>query len=173
MNMREVRRIIDCNLLRSADSFSYETIVTAGPEAKFPLPRTRNEKIKEGEIVYIDSSPSFEGYALSFSRVLFTEMKEEWVKALEKINNMYISLPMILKDGARCSQVDEYIRKIGNFPHYSIVPCCGFYQPYAPGNGMIEENMAMTVVPSIYLKDGLIRVKKNIIAGKSSAEFLI
>ncbi len=170
---RDLKRIIDCNLLRHADGFSYETIVAMGERAKFPLPKTADERIEEGQIIYIDSSPTFEGYPLSFSRVIFTEQNERWIESLEKINKMYTHLGEFLQDGSQCDYVDTYIRKLGNFPHYSVVPCCGFYKPYAPGDCVIEENMAMTIIPSIYLKEGLIRVKRNVIVKKSSLEFLI
>ncbi len=154
------------------ESFTYPTIVTSGARSKYPFPKTGKEKLSEDKIVYIDASPEFQGYTLNFSRVVFTGDREEWINALERINEMYNSLSTI-HSGMSCNLLDERIRSVGNFPHYSVVPSGGFYQPYAPGNCVLEEDMLMTVVPSIYMKDGVIRVKRNIIVGKSKPEFLI
>ncbi len=162
---REASAKIDA-IMREAgiEGFSYPTVVVSGEKSRFPVPSTGNGKIEEGKIVYIDVFPIYEGYPLNFSRVVFTEHRKEWISALESLNRMYESLASNLRPGTSLNQLDSLIRaKIGNFPHYSIVPAGGFYQPLAPGDGVLEENMLLTVVPSIYLKDGVIRVKQSML----------
>ncbi len=174
MSESEVKSILECKLLKEGiDGFTYPTIVVSGKKSSYPIPRASNKKIEQGEIIYIDSSPQKDGYWLNFSRVIFAEERREWVDALEKINSMYHSISGIIKPGVKCNTLDEEIRKIGNFPHYSVVPSSGFYMPYAPGDCIIEENTIMSIVPSIYLGEGVIRVKRNVIVGKTKPEFLI
>ncbi|NPA75288.1 MAG: M24 family metallopeptidase [Euryarchaeota archaeon] len=158
--------------LHGIDGFSYPTIVAVGSKSRFPSPSTGTKKIEEGKIVYVDVFPVYHGYPLNFSRVVFTEENNTWINALEKINRTYDSLTHILRPGTELEYIDATIRKIGNFPHYSVVPAGGFYQPFAPGPGVLEENMLLTVVPSIYLKEGVIRVKHTMIIQSSGAEVL-
>ncbi len=172
MRESEVAGIIDANLRREGVSgVAYPTIVSTGKRSKHPVPATGNEKIEEGKIVYIDVFPEHFGYVMNFSRVVFTDERKEWIDALERINRMYESLN--LKPGTSLRMVDSRIRSVGDFPHYSVVPAGGFYCPFAPGDGVLEENMLFTIVPSIYLKEGVIRVKRTVILRDSGPEFLI
>ncbi len=174
MSAEEFRRILDCEFARAgADGFSFPTIVALGEESRFPYPRTSRGRIGEGMIVYLDAAPSFRGYPLNFSRVIFTEERRDWIEALERINAMYSRLGTRIMAGVRCNEADSLIREVGDFPHYSMVPSGGFYQPLAPGECVLEENMLATVVPSIYLKEGVIRVKRNVFVAKSRLEFLV
>ena len=175
IGMKEVEMagILSSILLKNGvTEFSYPTIVSSGKKSKWPYPSTMEKKIEKDEIVYVDASPILNGYPYNFSRIIFTGEKKEWVKSLQTINSLYLNLQQMVKEGASCNFIDSQIRKIGDFPHYSLVPSGGFYQPYAPGDCVLEENMVMTVVPSIYLDDGLIRVKRNIVVKRDRAEFL-
>ncbi len=174
MKESEARAILDCKLIKEGiEGFTYPTIIVSGDRSKYLLPKSSENKIEKGKIIYIDSSPQINGYHLNFSRVIFTEERIGWVEALEKINKMYSSLSSMIIPGVNCNFLDEQIRKIGNFPHYSIIPSGGFYMPYAPGDCVIEENMLMTIVPSIYLDDGVIRVKRNVVVKKEKPIFLV
>jgi len=169
----EMANLLDSLLLRSGiTGFAYKTIVTSSRRSLWLNPMASEKKVEKGEIVYVDSSSQLEGYTLNFSRVIFTAERREWLNALERINQLYRNLGNVIKPGTSCNFLDAQIRKIGDFPHYSVVPSGGFYQPYAPGDCVLEEDMVMTVVPSIYLKDGLIRVKRNILVRGENAEFL-
>ena len=159
-------------LKNGASEFSYPTIVSSGKKSRWPYPSSSKKKIDENEIVYVDASPILDGYPLNFSRVIFTGENKEWIKSLNEINSLYLNLQHIIQPGVSCDFLDSQIRKIGDFPHYSAVPSGGFYQPYAPGDCLLEENMVMTIVPSIYLNDGLIRVKRNAVVRRRRAEFL-
>ncbi len=172
MTAETLRSLIDCELIKAGtEEFAYPTIVAIGKHSLKPYPSTEGT-VEEGKIVYIDSAPSKNGYPLNFSRVIFTEEREDWINKLERINKIYSRISK-LSAGNSCEEADMIIRELGNFPHYSMVPSGGFYQPYAPGNCILEENMLATVVPSIYIPDGVIRVKRNIIVRKSGLEFLV
>ncbi len=174
MKEREAKSILDCKLIKEGiEGFAYPTLVVSGKRSKYLFPKSSEKRIEKGEIIYIDSSPQINGYSLNFSRVIFTEEKKEWVDALERINKMYSHLSTMIMPGINCNFLDEQIRKIGYFPHYSVMPSGGFYMPYAPGDCILEENMLMSIVPSIYLDDGLIRVKRNAIVKKEKPIFLV
>ncbi len=169
----EIKTHLECVFGSLVDYFAYPTIVAFGEKAKYFTPKTSEYKIPENTIIYVDAWPTYKGYTLNFSRVLFTVENREWINALERMNSMYEKLRMHLTPGASCEEIDAIIRSLGNFPHYSVVPSGGFYMPYAPEKCLMEENMVFTIVPSVYLKDGLIRVKRNVILKKNGPEFLI
>jgi len=174
MSIIEVKSILECKLLKTGiDGFLHPTIVTFGKPGKYPMPHTIEGTLEKDGILYIDSTPVFWGYPINFSRVIFTGERIEWIDALNKINSMYESLVNFIEPGLSCNMLDEKIRSIGDFPHYSVVPSGGFYQPFAPGDCILEENTFMTIVPSIYLRDGVIRVKRNLLVKKRGVEFLI
>ncbi len=170
---REMANLLSSILLQNGmEEFSYPTIVSSGKKSRWPYIHATDKKIGEDEIIYVDAFPVMDGYPYNFSRVIFTGERKEWVNALNTINSLYTSFQHLVREGVSCNFIDSQIRKIGDFPHYSVVPSGGFYQPYAPGECVLEENMVMTVVPSIYLDDGLIRVKRNILIRRDRAEFL-
>ena len=174
MRENEAKAVLDCKLMKEGvEGFTYPTILVSGKRSRHLLPKSSEKKIERGEIIYIDSSPHISNYPLNFSRVIFTEERREWVDALERINEMYSHLSPIIMPGANCNFLDRAIRKIGNFPHYSVMPSGGFYMPYAPGDCVLEENMVMSIVPSIHLEEGVIRVKRNVIVKKDSPKFLV
>ena len=173
MSEEEMKSILECKLLKSGvDGFLYPSIVISGKRSKWIVPRSTREKISSGKIVYIDSTPTKEGYPLSFSRVILTEERKEWIESIERINRMYEALYHTVKSGMRCDYLDAQIRRVGEFPHYSVVPAGGFYQPYAPSDCILEEGMVMTIVPSIYLDEGVIRIKRNVLVEKDTMKFL-
>ncbi len=174
MKESEIKSILECELLKTGvESFSYPSIIASGKRGKYFFPCSMDKEIREGEIIYIDSSPLYKGYNLNFSRVIFTKEREDWIISLEKINKLYQEISKIVRPGLSCNFIDNYIRnRIGNFPHYSIVPAGGFYMPYAPMDAILEENMVFTMVPSIYPEGGVIRVKRNILVKKNAMEFL-
>ena len=174
MLLIEIKNILDCHLLKNgANSFSYPTIVAAGRDSRHVMPSTRNMKITEDKIIYLDASPAKDGYPLNFSRIIFTSERREWIESLEKINAMYLEFSNKIRAGIKCDFADAVVRRVGDFPHYSMVPSGGFYQPFAPSDCILEEGMLATVVPSIYTKEWVIRVKRNVVIRKSGVEFLI
>ncbi len=173
MSLEEVKAILECKILKKGiQGFLHPSIVVLGKGGRYPMPHTKGGKLEKDGILYIDSTPVFQGYPLNFSRVVFTGEEREWIEALNSINSMYESLVHFVESGLSCNVLDERIRSIGDFPHYSAVPSGGFYQPYAPGDCILEENMLMTIVPSIYLRNGVIRVKRNLLVKKVGVEFL-
>ncbi len=174
MDLSEVKAILESKLLKNGiEGFQHPSIVAFGAKSRYPMPHTHSGKVEKDGILYIDSTPFFQGYPMNFSRVIFTGERNEWIESLERINSMYEALGKLIEPGISCNTLDGRIRSIGNFPHYSAVPSAGFYQPFAPGDCVVEENMIMTIVPSIYLKDGVIRVKRNILVRKGGPVFLI
>ena len=174
MKLMEIKAILECKMLKAGiESFLHPTIVTMGKKGKYPMPHTHRGKVERDGILYIDSTPIFQGYPMNFSRVIFTGERREWIDALNRINRMYETLVNFVESGVSCNLLDEKIRSIGDFPHYSVVPSGGFYQPFAPGDCILEENTLMTIVPSIYLEEGVIRVKRNLLVRKRGVEFLI
>ncbi len=172
MAAKEIKAILDCELLKEGiEEFSYPSIISIGKNSLHIYPST-DGVLEAGMILYVDSSPSLNGYPLNFSRVIFTEERKDWLDALERINDMYSKIGRV-GAGMPCDDLDKIIRKVGNFPHYSVVPSGGFYQPFAPEDCILEENMLGTIVPSVYMSEGIIRVKRNIIVQKSSLEFLV
>jgi len=172
--LEEVKAILECKILKKGiHGFLHPSIVVFGKKGRYPMPHTLGGKLEKDGILYIDSTPIFHGYPLNFSRVVFTGERREWIDALNSINSMYESLVHFVEPGLSCNMLDARIRSIGDFPHYSAVPSGGFYQPYAPGDCLLEENTLMTIVPSIYLEDGIIRVKRNLLVKKRGVEFLI
>ncbi len=173
MSEKEMKSILECELLKSGvEGFLYPSIVVSGKRSKWVMPKSTEEKISQGKIIYIDASPIKDGYPLSFSRVILTEERKEWIDAIERINSMYETLYHSVRSGTKCDYLHTMIRRVGNFPHYSAVPAGGFYQPYAPSDCVLEDGMVMTVVPSIYTEDGVIRVKRNVLVEKESIKFL-
>ncbi len=174
MRESEMKSLLDSLLLsEGVEQFSYPTIVVSGRRSRFPVPTTGDSKVEEGSLIYIDSFPSIMGYTLNFSRVIFTEERREWIEALERINSMYQHLSSRVEPGMSCNSLDSIIRAIGEMPHYTAVPSAGFYQPLAPGDCVLEEDMVFTIVPSIYLDDGVVRVKRNLLVRKRGVEFLV
>jgi|GEM_PF-6922174 len=174
MNLLEIKAILECKMLKAGiDGFLHPTIVTFGKNSTYPMPHTEDRVLEKDGILYIDATPVLGGYPLNFSRVIFTGEKEMWISSLERINRMYESLSGFIEPGISCNLLDEKIRSVGDFPHYSVVPSGGFYQPFAPGDCVLEENTLMTIVPSIYLEDGVIRVKRNLLVKKQGVEFLV
>ena len=174
MKLYEVKAILEEKLLKNGiEAFLHPTIVSFGKKSKHPMVHTHEGKVEKDGILYIDSTPALNGYSLNFSRVIFTGERREWIDALNRVNGMYESLANFVEPGISCNLLDSKIRSIGDFPHYSAVPSGGFYAPFAPGDCIIEENMLMTIVPSIYLEEGIIRVKRNLLVKKGEVEFLI
>ncbi len=174
MELVEVKALLEEKILkRGIEGFLHPGIVALGNKSRYPMVHTHAGKVEKSKIMYIDATPVFKGYPLNFSRVIFTGERQEWIDALNRMNAMYESLGNFIEPGLSCNTLDEKIRTIGNFPHYSAVPSGGFYQPFAPGKCILEENMLMTIVPSIYLKDGVIRVKRNLLIRKNGVEFFV
>ncbi len=173
MSEMEMKSILECELLKSGvEEFFYPSIVISGKRSRWVMPKSTEEKISQGKIIYIDASPMKDGYYLSFSRVILTEERKEWIDAIERINTMYDTLYRSVRSGIKCDYLHALVKKVGEFPHYSAVPAGGFYQPYAPSDCILEDGMVMTVVPSIYTEDGVIRVKRNVLVEKESIKFL-
>ncbi len=173
MKAREIKALLECSLLREgAEGFLYPTIVAIGKDSRKMFPKEEDVKLEEGSILLVDASPMLQGYPLNFSRVILTEERREWIDALHKINEMYDKMASMVKSGTSCTFLDSIIREVYDFPHYSVIPAGGFYMPYAPSSCVLEENMVFTVVPSIYLEEGVIKVKRNVLVEKDSMKFL-
>lgn len=146
-----------------ADCPSFDTIVASGERAALPHAVPTNKKIKEGETVIIDFGSRVDGYCSDETCTILVGQVNEKIKEIFKIVNDARELALEkAKAGMFIRDLDMIVRGYiddagyGKYFGHGVGHGIGIAVHEAPsinrtGEGILEENMVITIEPGIYL----------------------
>ncbi|MCX5809012.1 MAG: aminopeptidase P family protein [Proteobacteria bacterium] len=183
---REIANEIDYAMRRlGADCPSFDTIVASGVRAALPHAIPTDKKIKKGETVIIDFGARVDGYCSDETctvsmgetngklREIFTIVDDARMLGLEKA-----------RPGVSIKELDMIVRGFiddagyGEYFRHGVGHGIGIAVHEAPainstGEGVLEENMVITIEPGIYLPHaGGVRLEDMLLITENSVKVL-
>ncbi|MCX5813064.1 MAG: Xaa-Pro peptidase family protein [Proteobacteria bacterium] len=146
-----------------ADCPSFDTIVASGARAALPHAVPTNKKIKEGETIIIDFGSCVDGYCSDETCTILIGQVNGKIKEIFKIVNDARELGIEkARAGMSTKDLDMIVRGViddagyGKFFGHGVGHGVGVAVHEAPsinstGEGILEENMVITIEPGIYL----------------------
>jgi Xaa-Pro aminopeptidase len=146
-----------------ADCPSFDTIVASGPRAALPHAVPTNRKIKDGETIIMDFGSRVDGYCSDETCTVSVGEVNGKIKEIFKIVNDARELGLEkAKAGMSVKELDMIVRGFidnagyGGFFGHGVGHGVGIAVHEAPsinstGEGILEENMVITIEPGIYL----------------------
>ena len=183
---REVGRDLDHRMLSlGAESVSFETIVATGSNSAIPHQRPTDANLVHGDFVKLDFGATFAGYHSDMTRTFVLGSPADWqreiyalVAAAQRLGREALAV------GAAVADVDAAARlpivEAGhgaNFSH-GLGHGVGLEIHEAPalsalGAGRLEEDMAVTVEPGVYLVGrGGVRIEDTLVVGAVGPDLL-
>lgn len=168
-----------------ADSQSFDTIVASGPRAALPHAAPTNKEIKEGETIIIDFGARVNGYCSDETcTVSIGEVNGKIKEIFEAVNNARELALNKAKAGMPIMELDMIVRGFiddagyGEYFRHGVGHGVGIAVHEAPainatGEGILEENMVITIEPGIYLPNlGGVRLEDMILITDDGARVL-
>jgi Xaa-Pro aminopeptidase len=168
-----------------ADCPSFDTIVASGPRAALPHAVPTNKKIKEGETIIIDFGSRVDGYCSDETcTILAGEVNGKFKEIFTIVNDARELALEKAKPGMSIRALDMIVRGFiddagyGNFFGHGVGHGVGVAVHEAPsinstGEGILEENMVITIEPGIYLPAlGGVRLEDMLLITNNGAEVL-
>ncbi|MCM8771786.1 MAG: Xaa-Pro peptidase family protein [Candidatus Omnitrophica bacterium] len=155
---------------------SFEPIVASGIYSSYPHHKSRDKKIKNGEVVIIDLGADFNGYKSDLTYTFFVGDVDEEIKRIYKIveETQKISVEYLRKENIK--GYDLYKKAIENFKKYNIekffvhglghgIGIDVHEKPYLnkKGKEKLKKGNVFTIEPGIYIPEKFgIRLEKMI-----------
>jgi Xaa-Pro aminopeptidase len=168
-----------------ADCPSFDTIVASGARAALPHAVPTNKKIREGETIIIDFGSRVDGYCSDETCTILVGEVNEKIKEIFKIVNDARELALEkAKAGMFIRDLDMIVRGFiddagyGEFFGHGVGHGIGVAVHEAPsinstGEGILEENMVITIEPGIYLPSlGGVRLEDMLLITDNGARVL-
>jgi Xaa-Pro aminopeptidase len=168
-----------------ADCPSFDTIVASGARAALPHAVPTNKKIKEGETIIIDFGSRVDGYCSDETcTILVGEVNEKIKEIFEIVNDARKLALEKAKAGMSIKDLDMIVRGFiddagyGKFFGHGTGHGVGVAVHEAPsiistGEGILEENMVITIEPGIYLPAlGGVRLEDMLLITDNGAKVL-
>jgi Xaa-Pro aminopeptidase len=168
---RELKKIIDIEILKNGVEPSFSTITASGSNVKHPHHVATNKKLTNP--VLIDFGVRYNGYCSDVTRTTGSKYETILEKILEDIYDT-------VKPGISASQLDKLTRsKMGKNSKYFITSLghgIGLEIHERPwistnSNDVLKSGMAFTIEPGIY-KNGGLRIENDFILKENGMEFL-
>lgn len=187
MSEKEIASELMIQLFRagSGSELPFMPIVASGPNSANPHATPTERKVQTGEFLLIDYGASYDGYFSDLTRTFavgeVTAKHKEVYNAVKEANE---AGRLAGKPGSAAGKVDQAARKVideaGFGPQFFHRTGHGIgmedhEEPYIFGENtlILEEGMAYTVEPGIYVKDfGGVRIEDNMIVTGNGAESL-
>jgi Xaa-Pro aminopeptidase len=168
-----------------ADGPSFSTIVASGPRAALPHAEPTDREIGEGEVVIVDFGVRLDGYCTDETCTLLTgELNGELQKVFSIVDDARKLGLDSIKAGMSVKELDMVVRGFiddagyGEFFGHGTGHGVGIAVHEAPavnstGEGILEENMIITVEPGIYIPHlGGVRLEDMVLVTRDGATVL-
>ena len=143
---------------------SFEPIVASGINSSYPHHKSKNKKIKNGEVIVIDMGADFCGYKSDLTESFFCGKVDDEIKKIYKIVEETRKICIEYCENENLKGKDIYKKAVENFKKYNLekffihglghgVGIDVHEKPYLnkKGNEKIEEGFVFTIEPGIYL----------------------
>lgn len=162
------------------DGTSFDTIVAFGENGCEPHHVPNDKKLEKGVLVTVDMGALYKGYCSDFTRTFaFGKPSQRQVKIYDIVREAQKRAVASVQAGVSCKSVDAAAR--------DYITENGYGEEYVHGTGhgvgtliheaptlkaiseeYLEDNMAVTVEPGIYIKDELgVRIEDVVIVGEN------
>ncbi len=143
---------------------SFEPIVASGINSSYPHHKSKNKKIKSGEVIIIDMGADFCGYKSDLTESFFCGKVNDEIKKIYKIVEETKKICFEYCKNENLTGKDIYKKAIENFKKYNLekffvhglghgIGIDVHEKPYLnkKGNDKIEKKFVFTIEPGIYL----------------------
>jgi len=168
-----------------ADAPAFETIVASGPRAALPHAHPTDKAIRQGETVIVDFGCQVDGYCTDETcTVSIGEISKEMREIYEVVRDAKQSGVQAVRPGLPVKSLDMIVRGFvedkgyGDYFRHGTGHGVGIAVHEAPtvsvnGEGLLEENMIITIEPGIYLPQvGGVRLEDMVLVTPGGAEVL-
>ncbi len=168
-----------------ADRPAFSTIVASGPRSALPHAEPSDKKIGGGEPVIIDFGAEVNGYCSDETCTVLTGEPDAKIQEIYDIVDAARKRALeVMKAGMAIRTVDTLVRGYieekgyGDFFRHGVGHGVGIAVHEAPSinsisDGILEENMVLTVEPGIYLPDiGGVRLEDMVLITAENARVL-
>ncbi len=168
-----------------ADSPSFETIVASGVRAALPHAFPTDKEIKEGEMVIVDFGAKIDGYCSDETCTISVGETNDKLKEVFNIVDDARKLGLEkARAGLPIKDLDIIVRgfideaRYGEFFRHGVGHGIGIAVHELPavnsmGEGVLEENMVITIEPGIYLPNiGGVRLEDMVLITDNGARVL-
>jgi Xaa-Pro aminopeptidase len=168
-----------------ADCPSFQTIVASGPRSALPHAEPSDKKIARGEAIIIDFGAQVDGYCSDETCTVATEEPDGKIQEIYAVVDNARKLALkTMKAGTSIKTVDMLVRGYieekgyGDFFRHGLGHGVGIAVHEAPtinsvSDGILEENMVLTVEPGIYLPNiGGVRLEDMVLITEEAAQVL-
>ena len=183
---KEIANELDYTMRRlGADEPSFETIVASGPRAALPHARPENRAVQAGEVVIIDFGCRFGGYCTDETCTVGIGRVEGRMKEVHEVVNEARKKGIEkAQAGVPVRDLDAVVRGFieeagyGEFFKHGTGHGVGVAVHEAPAisgrtDGILEENMVVTIEPGIYLPNtGGVRLEDMVLIGSQGGQVL-
>lgn len=171
-------------LENGADGTAFDPIIAFGANSANPHHRPTPKKLKKGDIVLIDLGVSLNKYASDMTRVVFFgKPKAQLISIYEIVHEACEKAIKLCAPGTPISSLDKAARSLiakfgyADYFTHSLGHGIGLevheapnMSKTAPKKGILEEGMALTIEPGIYLPSiGGVRIEDTIIITKNGS----
>ncbi len=170
---------------QGAEGLAFETIVAAGPNGALPHHLADETPLQEGHAVVIDMGAKYDGYCADLTRTIVVgEPDDKFAEVYNKVLEAQIEAEERVRPGMTGQEVDAISRVIiadagygDNFGHslgHGVGLAVHEYPRVGPtGDDTIEDGMAFTVEPGIYLSGwGGVRIEDIVVMENGRARVL-
>ena len=183
---KDIANELDYTMRRlGADEPSFETIVASGPRAALPHARPENRAVQAGEVVIIDFGCRFGGYCTDETCTVGIGRVEGRMKEVHEVVNEARKKGIEkAQAGVPVRDLDAVVRGFieeagyGEFFKHGTGHGVGVAVHEAPAisgrtDGILEENMVVTIEPGIYLPNaGGVRLEDMVLIGSKGGQVL-
>lgn len=182
----EVARDLESRMLdNGASGPSFETIVAAGAHSAVPHHRPTGGVLAAGDFVKMDFGALVDGYHSDMTRMVVLGRPADWQREIyDLVNAAQAAGREAVRVGADVRDIDGAARKVisdaGYGEHFlhGLGHGVGLEVHEAPalsqrGDGTIEDGMAVTVEPGVYLPGrGGVRIEDTLVVRPAAPELL-
>jgi len=143
---------------------SFEPIVASGINSSYPHHKSKNKKIKNGEVIVIDIGADFFGYKSDLTETFFCGKVDDEIKKIYKIVEETRRICIEYCENENLRGKDIYKKAVENLKKYNLekffihgvghgIGIDVHEKPYLnkKGNEKIEKGFVFTIEPGIYL----------------------
>ena len=168
-----------------AEGPSFDTIVGSGPNGALPHHRAGERAIQEGEPIVIDMGARYQGYCSDLTRTIVVGSPDETFRRVyDTVLGAQLTAIATVQTGMTGAEADGLARKVieeagygESFGHglgHGVGLAVHEYPRVGPtGQDVLQEGMAFTIEPGIYLSGwGGVRIEDIVVLEKSGANTL-
>jgi len=168
-----------------AEGPSFDTIVAAGPNGALPHHRAGDTVIRQGEPIVIDMGAKYQGYCSDLTRTIIIGTPDETFRRVyDTVLGAQLTAIATVQAGMTGGQADGLARKVievaghgeqfGHSLGHGVGLAVHEFPRVGPNSpGLLQEGMAFTIEPGIYLSGwGGVRIEDVVVLEKSGARVL-